>query len=188
MFPRKLVKESDKNRILKHFIKLNKDDRYMRFGFHASDEAIETYLSGAYEAYGHQNMWFISVDDDNVVGTVHVNILNGIAELGFTVSEEFRGRGLGQDLFMRGATWAMMKGAKTIYTQCLSQNETMQHIAKKNGMTVVTIDAGEKEATIKATKGIIESYFQDSAFDNIALVDATINKQQHIFTVLMGLK
>ena len=188
MFPRKLMKESDKKKILKHFLKLNTKDRYLRFGFHATDEIIEKYLDRAFDGYGIDNMWFISLDLDKVVGTVHVALLKDRAELGFTVSEDYRGRGLGQDLFLRGATWAMLKGRKIIYTQCLSENDVMQHIAKKNGMTIVTIDAGEKEATLKATKGVMESYFQDAIFDNIALVDATINTQHVMFATLTGIK
>ena len=138
MFPRKLIHESDKRKILKHFLKLNEGDRYLRFGFHAHDEAIEKYLSGAFDEYGNKNMWFICLDEDKVIGTVHVSIVQDTAEMGFTVTESKRGKGLGQDLFMRGATWATSKGVSRIITQCLSQNKVMQHIAKKNGMTVVT--------------------------------------------------
>jgi RimJ/RimL family protein N-acetyltransferase len=190
MFPRKLINENDTREILEHFLRLDTHDRYMRFGFHANDEAIENYLrKGAFSNYGIDNMWFISTDENGaVIGTVHVAIDGKIAELGFTVSKDVRGRGLGQDLFMRGATWAMMKGVDEIYTQCLSENEVMQHIAKKNGMTVVTISRGEKEATIHTTKGIVESYFQDRAFDNIALVDASISNQHKVFKALIGVK
>ena len=133
-------------------------------------------------------MWFVCEQRDKIMATVHVSILpNNIAEMGFTVSPEFRNKGIGQDLFIRGATWAMMKGAKTLYTQCLSENQVMQHIAKKNGMTVVTIEGTEKEATIKATKGTIKAFYDDNFFDNLAFVDRAIEKQFKLYNTFMRL-
>jgi RimJ/RimL family protein N-acetyltransferase len=82
----------------------------------------------------------------------------------------------------------MMRGANTLYTQCLSENEVMQHIAKKNGMTVVTIGRGEKEATISATKGTIRAYYDDKMFDNIAFVDSSVHKQWNMFNKIVGIK
>ena len=63
----------------------------------------------------------------------------------------------------------------------------MQHIAKKNGMTVVTVDAGEKEATIQATKGVIRAFYDDRMFDHLAFVDRAINKQINLYESLMRL-
>jgi RimJ/RimL family protein N-acetyltransferase len=81
----------------------------------------------------------------------------------------------------------MMKGATTLYTQCLSENQVMQHIAKKNGMTVVTLGYGEKEASVQATKGTIRAYYDDRMFDNLAFVDMAITKQYNIYKAFMRL-
>ena len=189
MIPRKIMYEEDENRLWDHFlVDIQGHDRYLRFGYTASNDNIMSYLENAFKDFGVSNMWFIAEVDDRVVGSVHVSISeDSVAEMGFTVAPDFRGKGLGQDLFQRGATWAMMRGAKTLYTQCLSENQVMQHIAKKNGMTVVTIGYGEKEATINATKGTIQSYFDDKFFDNLAFVDRAIEKQQNIYKTLLRL-
>jgi RimJ/RimL family protein N-acetyltransferase len=195
MIPRKIATEEDANRLYDHFLEdIVGHDRYLRFGYAASDDSVHDYLDKAFDEFGFKNMWFI-VEHENagVVGSVHVSFCpltkdgNYTAEMGFTVAPEFRGKGLGQELFIRGSTWAMSKGAKTLYTQCLSENQVMQHIAKKNGMTVVTITQGEKEATIQATKGKIQSYFDDKYFDNLAFVDSAVSLQQQIFKSLMRL-
>ena len=181
--------EADEGLIIDHFlVDIVGHDRYLRFGYAASNDNILDYLEKSFEHFGDTNMWFICVKEDKVVGTVHVSILHDTAEMGFTVSPEYRGCGLGQDLFQRGATWAMMKGAKTLYTQCLSENQVMQHIAKKNGMTVVTIAQGEKEATVQATKGTIRAYYDDKYFDNLAFVDASMQKQWNMFNLMVGMK
>ena len=189
MIPRKIMYEQDEGNLIDHFlVDIKGNDRYLRFGYQATNDNVMDYLSKAFNDFGVTNMWFIAEDEGRVVGSVHVTISdNDVAEMGFTVSPDYRGQGLGQDLFQRAAIWAMMKGAKTLYTQCLSENQVMQHIAKKNGMTVVTIGYGEKEATINATKGTIQSYFDDRFFDNLAFVDRAIEKQQGIYKTLMRL-
>lgn len=194
MIPRKIMYESDKGKLYDHFlVDIMGHDRYLRFGYQATNDNVTKYLDTAFDEFGFKNMWFIVENDNKVIASVHVSFCpltkdgNYTAEMGFTVSPEFRGQGLGQELFLRGSTWAMSKGAKTLYTQCLSENKVMQHIAKKNGMTVVTLDYGEKEATIQATKGTIQSYFDDKFFDNLAFVDLAIQKQKSIYKALMRL-
>jgi RimJ/RimL family protein N-acetyltransferase len=189
MIPRKIMYEMDEAKLYDHFlVDIQGHDRYLRFGYTATNDNIMSYLENAFKNFGDTNMWFIVESGDRVIGSVHVTISeNDVAEMGFTVSPNHRGEGLGQELFQRAATWAMMKGAKTLYTQCLSENQVMQHIAKKNGMTVVTIGYGEKEATINATKGTIQSYFDDKFFDNLAFVDRAIEKQQTIYKTLLRL-
>ena len=194
MIPRKIMYESDEGKLYYHFLNdIVGHDRYLRFGYAASDDNINDYLEKAFDEFGFKNMWFIVEKDNKVIGSVHVSFCpltkdgNYTAEMGFTVSPEHRGEGIGQELFIRGSTWAMMRGAKTLYTQCLSENKIMQHIAKKNGMTVVTISQGEKEATIQATKSKMQSYFDDKFFDNLAFVDQAITKQQSIYKSFIGL-
>ena len=189
MIPRKIMYESDKGKLYDHFlVDIMGHDRYLRFGYNASNDNVTKYLDSAFEDFGTTNMWFIVEDNNQVVGSVHVSIgVNEKAEMGFTVSPDYRGRGFGQDLFQRAATWAMMRGAKTLFTQCLSENQVMQHIAKKNGMTVVTVGYGEKEASVQATKGTIRAFYDDRMFDQLAFVDMSITKQFDLFTTLMRL-
>jgi len=189
MIPRKLMYESDEGKLFDHFmVDIVREDRHLRFGYNASNENVTDYLTKSLINYGKTDMWFIAESDNFIVGTVHVSITDEkVAEMGFTVSPEYRGRGLGQELFQRAATWAMMKGAETLYTQCLSENKVMQHIAKKNGMTVVTIGYGEKEATINATKGTVRAYYDDRFFDGLAFVDYSIQQQRNMVDSLLRL-
>ena len=188
MIPRKIMYESDEGKLFDHFLTdIVGHDRYLRFGYSATDDNVQDYLTKSFYHFGIVNMWFIVEKDDKVVASVHVSIDGDVSEMGFTVSPNYRGQGLGQELFIRGSTWAMMKGAKTLYTQCLSENQVMQHIAKKNGMTVVTVGYGEKEATVKATKGTIRAYYDDRMFDSLAFVDMAITKQQNIYETFMRL-
>jgi len=189
MIPRKVMYQDDKENILSHFVHdIKGEDRYLRFGTMLSDDAIKNYIDKALEGFGKNNMWFLIEDiDDGIIGTVHVNITASVAEMGFTVAPKYRGKKLGQQLFYRGSTWASMKGAKNIYTHCLSQNKVMQHIAKKNGMSIITLDEGEKEASVKVTKNSIRSYYEDTTMDNMAFVDSAVRTQQTMILSYMRL-
>ena len=138
-------------------------------------------------------MWFI-VDVESpetfgrkVVATCHVNYdcKTNTAELGLTVSPDYRNQKIGQELYNRGVTWARMKGAETIFMHCLSENKTMQHIARKAGMTVITIDPTEKQSSIKVDKNPMMAGFQDSVLEQMAVYDMLVRNQKWFFTSFM---
>jgi RimJ/RimL family protein N-acetyltransferase len=183
MIPRKVHTLLDREAILDHFKNdIQGHDRYLRFGYMASDENIEKYIDHAFEEYGSKNSWFIVEDGNKVIATCHVSLDDsGQAEMGFTVNKDYRGKKIGQQLFFRGMTWACMKGVSSIYTHCLSENAVMQHIARKNDMTVVTLDVGEREATIKATKNQLQSYYEDKFMDNLAFIDKLVGMRYNFF-------
>ena len=194
MIPRKLNNFIDKDNLKPHFIKdLVGNDRRLRFGGSLSDEAIETYLKSSFVDFGINNMWFI-VDVESpetfgrkVVATCHINYdyKTNTAELGLTVSPDYRNQKIGQELYNRGVTWARMKGAETIFMHCLSENKTMQHIARKAGMTVITIDPTEKQSSIKVDKNPMMAGFQDSVLEQMAVYDMLIRNQKLFFTSFM---
>lgn len=190
MLPRKMNSVVDKNLLLKHLLEdITDEDRRLRFGYFATNEAVTKYFENSLEQVGKTDMWFIIDDGGKVVASCHVAYCDATntAEMGCTVSPDYRNKKLGQELFNRGVTWARMKGAENIFMQCLSENEVIQHIAKKNNMTVVTIGRGEKEATIKVKRNPIASLFEDTMMESIAVYDSAIRKQQWFFKRFMRL-
>ena len=194
MIPRKLNNFIDKENLNLHFLKdIVGEDRRLRFGGSLGDDAVEKYLKSSFDGFGINNMWFI-VDVESpetfgrkVIATCHVNYdsRTNTAELGLTVSSQYRNQKLGQELYNRGVTWARMKGAETIFMHCLSENKTMQHIAKKGGMTVVTIDPTEKQSSIKVEKNPVMAGFQDSVLEQMAVYDMMVRNQKWFFNSFM---
>lgn len=186
MIPRKLT-PFDKQKLIDHFmIDIVDNDRRLRFGYEAPDSSVKKYIEDSLENYGYVNMWFVvevdSFDRFNgkkIIATCHVsmNKETNTAEMGCTVSPEYRNKKLGQELFNRGITWARMAGAENVFMHCLSENRAIQHIAKKGGMTVVTIDPSEKESTIQIKQNQFEAGFKDMVMDQIAVYDAAIRQQ-----------
>jgi RimJ/RimL family protein N-acetyltransferase len=190
VIPRKINNFIDKDNLELHFLKTIVDnDRRLRFGGSLGDDAVKTYLKSSFDGFGINNMWFI-VDVESpetfgrkVVATCHVNydVKTNTAELGLTVSPEYRNQKLGQELYNRGVTWARMKGAEIIFMHCLSENTTMQHIARKNGMSVVTLDPTEKQSSIKVDKNQIAAGYQDSVYEQMAVFDMMVRNQSWFF-------
>ena len=186
MIPRKLT-PFDKQKLIDHFmIDIVDDDRRLRFGYEAPDTSVQSYIDTSLENYGYVNMWFVVEVDcferfggKKIIATCHVsmNKKTNTAEMGCTVSPQYRNQKLGQELFNRGITWARMAGAENVFMHCLSENRAIQHIARKGGMTVVTIDPSEKESTIQIKQNQFEAGFKDMIMDQIAVYDASIRQQ-----------
>lgn len=186
MIPRKLT-PFDKQLLVDHFmIDIVDNDRRLRFGYEAPNTSVKKYIEDSLYNFGTINMWFV-VDVDcfdrtpgkKIIATCHIamNLETNTAEMGCTVSPQYRNQKLGQELFNRGITWARMAGAENVFMHCLSENRTIQHIAKKGGMTVVTIDPSEKESTIKIKQNQFEAGFKDMIMDQIAIYDSAIRQQ-----------
>ena len=183
MIPRKLT-PFDKQKLIDHFINdIVDDDRRLRFGTKISDDSVKEYIESSLQSFGYKNMWFVVDIGDRIVSSCHVSIDKDskMAEMGCTVSADYRNKKIGQEMFNRGITWASMAGAQHVFMYCLSENQVIQHIARKGGMTVVTIDPSEKESTIKVKQNRFEAGFKDYVMDQIAVYDTTI-RQQYFFT------
>lgn len=183
MLPRKITR-FDKTMLVQHFVNdITGEDRRLRFGYPAQDAAVETYINRAMEGLHSVNEWFVVEDQGKIVATCHVAFsTDEQAEMGCTVSPELRGTGIGQELFDRGVTWARAQGATSVYMQCLSENKVIQHIAKKNAMTTVTLDGHEKEASMVITKSVVAAQAADNVTEMFAICDTVGRAQQHLFS------
>ena len=184
MIPRKLS-HLDKQKLIDHFMNdIVANDRRLRFGFEAPDSSVKEYIDNSIKYdYGYTSMWFVVDEGDRIVATCHVSLNRetNTAEMGCTVSPDFRNQKVGQELFNRGITWARMAGAEHVFMHCLSENKIIQHIAKKGGMTVVTIDPSEKESTIQVRKNQLVAGFEDAVMESMAVYDMTIRTQKWFF-------
>lgn len=188
MLPKKINPILDFEKLKNHFIQdIVGNDRRLRFGNAINDDYIRTYVDQTFHKVGKTHMWFIVEDKDKIVASCHVaySKAQDMAELGLTVSPDYRNKKIGQELFTRGVTWARMHGAQNIFMHCLSENKAIQHIAKKGGMTVVTCDIGEKEGTVRVDKNPFVAGCEDAIMEQMALYDHSVRKQSWFFTKFM---
>jgi RimJ/RimL family protein N-acetyltransferase len=129
----------DRERLLAHFLSLDIDDRLLRFGQAVPDHVIENYV----RTIDFSRDAVFGVFDENLalVGVGHLAYLPAdgdkrTAELGISVLEDSRGKGIGTQLFERATIRCRNTHVSTLYMYCLSRNTTMMHIAKKAGMRI----------------------------------------------------
>lgn len=125
-----------------HLCRLAPSDRYLRFGYQITDEQIHRYVASQFRT---RSIVLAHFDSSlNVVAAMEVvfssskyHVTNEMAEIGLSVEEGYRGKGLGSTLFRRSLVLARNRGVKTMVSHCLAENRFMMRIAKTQGMTVV---------------------------------------------------
>ena len=132
---------------LEHLLRLDPADRRMRFGFQIGDTGLRVHVQRIDLRADHILALF---DDDlDVVAAAHiVRAGDDVAEFAFSVDREWRGRGVGSELFDRAVLWARNRGIRQAIVYCLNENQAMRHIARKAGGQM-TVSAGETEGRLE---------------------------------------
>lgn len=188
MIPIKLSNELQRWEVLKHLLSLEREDLRLRFGYTPTEYIITDYVNNSWNKEGHQ--WFGMYDTafDGVIATMHIAPMGEeTAEIGFTVHEKFRNRGLGTKLFERATTWAQAHDIKKLFMHCLSENKAVRTIAKKNEMHIITIHGGEAEADLVLKQDVLAP-IADAVLDRIALYDMLLINQQKLMTNIFRIK
>lgn len=161
---------SSSEEIISHFLDMSINDRYLRFGYSASDENIKNYIRASLEA--PRSTWYGIKIGDCLVATIHISMVENIAEFAFTTCEHHRGKKLGQLLFARGYQMVTEHQIDRIYLCMLSKNKAMIRIAKKFGMNVM-IHGVESEASITIECPVPLSKFKEVKY---TLIDSSLFK------------
>ena len=176
MVPRKLS-VLDKDNIVEHLTSLEGEDRRLRFGGMVSDNFIEHYVHSSFDT---NCKWFACEVDGKIVAACHAAVVDGDAELGCSVDKQYRGHGLAQEMFDRAVTWLRTQGIKEVFMHCLTENQVMKHIARKNDMTIVSED-GETDATVGIHPATPMTVAKDAYLDRIAIYDMIIKNNFSAF-------
>jgi RimJ/RimL family protein N-acetyltransferase len=177
-----LVRElssSDRERLLKHFLALDEDDRLLRFGQIVPDRVIENYVGNI--DFSRDTVFGVFDEQLNVVGVGHLAYLPAegdkrTAEFGVSVLESARGRGVGSRLFERAAIRSRNTHVSMLYMHCLSRNSTMMHIAKKSGMKI-EYAYGEADAYLSLTPADQGSILTEMLQEQAAVFDYAVKRQ-----------
>jgi RimJ/RimL family protein N-acetyltransferase len=163
----------------KHLLSLGESDRRLRFGMHATDLFINSYVN----SFNFSRDCFFAVIDSSltIIGLAHLGYGQTLpgqeqaAEFGVSVSENGRGFGVGTALFKRSAIHARNTNISMLYVHCLSSNAAMMHIARKAGM-VVEYSYGEADAFLRLPPGNSQSMMIEAIQDQSAIIDYSIKQ------------
>src|SRR5438105_3462638 len=127
---------SHRDRIATHLKALDAEDRYLRFGYPATDEQIERYVAGL--DFERDDIFGIYNRKLELIAMAHLAYsadpeMTSCAEFGVSVLAKARGRGYGQRLFERAVMHARNEGVEMLFIHALSENHAMLRIASKAG-------------------------------------------------------
>lgn len=168
-----------RERIAQHLMALDPHDRYLRFGFAASDEQIQRYAGSLDfdrdEIFGIYNRRLELLAMAHLAFSVDPN-LAACAEFGVSVLKSARGRGYGARLFDRAAMHARNQGVSRLFIYALSENTTMLRIASKAGATVER-DGSESEAHLNLQPATLDTHLTEMVAEQMAQTDYRIKVQ-----------
>lgn len=168
--------------IQKHLLSLKANDRYLRFGYAASDEHITHYVQSL--NFERDEIYGIFNRDLQLLAMAHLAIYDDVnpteqkqmsAEFGVSVHASARGRGYGYQLFKRALMHARNANASTILIHALSENAPMIKIARKAGATLER-DGGETQALLKVPKGNFKTRLAEVFTDQYAQTNYSIKE------------
>ena len=153
-----------------HLLLLSAEDRYLRFGYAASDEHIIAHVETL--DFQHATLFGMFNRSLKLVALAQIGFTldrqcNRCAEFGVSVLEEYRGHSYGRALFDRAAMHARNEGVDRFLVHALTQNRSMLHIAKSAGASVVS-EGDESQAMILLPPADLESQLTEVWQDNLA--------------------
>jgi len=173
MVPIRSIGPSHRERISAHLLALSAPDRYLRFGYAASDEQIGRYVAGLNferdEIFGIYNRKLELIAMAHLAFSVDPELKSG-AEFGVSVLAKARGRGYGSRLFDRAVMHARNDGVDMLFIQALSENTAMLNIARKAGARIERTGS-ESEAFLKLPQANLDSRMTEMVEEQMAQTD-----------------
>ena len=169
------------DRIVAHLLSLEESDRYLRFGYPATDAQIARYVDT------------LDFDQDEVFGVfnrrleliamahlAHPNApadpqRGAMAEFGVSVVRKARGRGFGARLFEHSVLHARNRGVQTLFIHALSENTAMLKIARNAGATVER-DGSESDAWLRLPPDTFVSHVEEMMGEQAAEFDYQLKR------------
>jgi len=175
-----------RRRLIEHLLALDPHDRYLRFGYPASDEQIRKYALGI--DFARDEVLGIFNRRLQLIALAHLAYaqpLSGsaqertMAEFGVSVLPGSRGRGLGRRLFDAAALHARNRGIDTLFIHALSENRPMLRIAAAAG-ALVERDGGESAAYLRLPPDTFSSQVEQALERHLGELDFQFKRQAQV--------
>ncbi len=174
-------------RIIDHLLAMDARDRYLRFGYAASDEQIRKYaLSIDFrrdEVLGifNRRLQLVALAHLAYGQPVPGEPVRRMAEFGVSVLPQARGRGLGRRLFDTAALHARNRGIDTLFIHALSENRPMLRIAAAAG-ALVERDGSESAAWLRLPPDTFSSKMEQTLERHLGELDFQFKRQARVLS------
>lgn len=177
--PIRSLAQSHRPRMLSHLKALPDRDRYLRFGYAASDAQIARYVESI--DFGQDDVFGVFNRRLELIALAHLAGLPAAheAEFGVSVLPKARGRGYGTRLFDHAVLHARNRGVDTLLIHALSENTAMLRIARNAGASVER-DGGESLARLRLPPDDLRSHLDAFIESSAAEVDYRLKAQSQV--------
>ena len=158
-----------------HLLRLNAEDRLLRFQGHTGDTAIDAYVESLDWFAGVVIAFFV---DGDVRAAAHLAWTRGAlvrtGEIGLSVEAPFRRRGVGTALLRRAMTVARNRFVSDVELLCMPENTAMRRVAAHLGLKW------------KVTSGQAESAAHLHWPDQLSLFDEMLSETEGLVRASLG--
>jgi GNAT superfamily N-acetyltransferase len=185
--PIRFLSVKHRPKIAKHLKSLGAQDRYLRFGYPATDAQIDAYV--AHLDFVRDDIYGVFNRRLEILAMAHLAFSVDpqwatCAEFGVSVDLKMRGRGLGGRLFERAVMHARNQGVALMFIHALSENTPMLKIARKAGARVQR-DGSESDAYLSLPPANLDSQVHEFLEAGLADLDFQIKARAHQFLQLL---
>ena len=188
VIPIRSLGRNHRSRIATHLLSLASQDRYLRFGYAASNEHIQGYVDGLNmerdEVFGIYNRKLELIAMAHLAYPAKITS-QAVVEFGVSVVTAARGRGDGARLFDRACMHARNDGVSQMLVHALTENTPMLKIARAAG-AVVTRDGAESEAHLRLPQPTLDSHITEIVHEQLAQVDYHMKEGVHHFRAVLA--
>jgi RimJ/RimL family protein N-acetyltransferase len=172
-----------RTKIAAHLSSLGEQDRYLRFGYVASDNHILRYVEqidfDRDEVFGifNRRLRLVAMAHLASLAPVGADMQRpGSAEFGVSVAPHLRGRGIGARLFDSACLHARNRGIDTLIVHALTENKAMLRIARSAGATL-EYDGPDSTASLRLPPENLASHWSQMVEVQAGEVDYGLKSQ-----------
>jgi GNAT superfamily N-acetyltransferase len=168
-----------RERIAVHLLALDEHDRYLRFGYAASDEHVRRYVDQL--DFDRDDIFGIYNRKLELIAMAHLAFMQDEGgpsgtEFGVSVAKKARGRGFGARLFERAVMHARNEGVELMFIHALSENVAMIKIARNAGATLERAGS-ETDAYLRLPPATLDSRMSEMVEEQLAQTDYRLKVQ-----------
>jgi GNAT superfamily N-acetyltransferase len=178
-----------RERITAHLLALDVSDRFLRFGYPATDAQISKYVDmldfEQDEVFGIFSRRLELIAMAHLAHAAATPAGATASEFGVSVLPHARARGFGRRLFEHAMLHARNRGVETLFIHALSQNTAMLTIARNAGATVVR-EGSESEARLRLPPDTLASHVDEIVGERAAEFDYRLKVHARQVSGILG--
>lgn len=160
-----------------HLKNLTDQDRYTRFGYAASPQAIDQMILNMLYNQSQHHLFTYRVDD-RIVGFGHLAREDSDWELAVSVDHEYQGRGIANELMTHMIAWGKVHGVHAVFMHCITDNQRIQHLARKHGLKTMSRAGHEITAQVQLPDATVLDYTTNFVAEQQALAKDIVKLQR----------